>query len=58
GCDHTSTNAPHPIGSPQLCVLGRDSTRMACLGEIVLGWVTSWEVLVWHPFSPFATGFL
>ena len=24
GCDHTSTNAPDPIRTPQLNVLGRD----------------------------------
>ena len=24
GCDHTSTNAPHPIRTPQLSVLGRE----------------------------------
>ena len=25
GCDHTSTNAPAPIRTPQLSVLGRES---------------------------------
>ncbi|XLU19786.1 hypothetical protein S245_055852, partial [Arachis hypogaea] len=25
-CDHTSNNAPDPIRTPQLSVLGRDST--------------------------------
>ena len=40
GCDHTSTNAPDPIKTPQLSVLGR---------ELLLGWVTSWEVLVLYP---------
>ena len=24
GCDHTSTNAPDPIRTPQLSVLGRE----------------------------------
>ena len=24
GCDHTSTNAPGPISTPQLSVLGRE----------------------------------
>ena len=24
GCDHTSTNAPDPISTPQLSVLGRE----------------------------------
>ncbi|KAL4554138.1 hypothetical protein LXL04_039741 [Taraxacum kok-saghyz] len=40
GCDHTSTNAPDPIRTPQLSVLGP---------RVVLGWVTPWEVLVLHP---------
>ncbi|KEH38046.1 hypothetical protein MTR_2g059810 [Medicago truncatula] len=43
-CDHTSTNAPDPIRTPQLSVLGRP--------RVVLGWVTSWEVLVLHLFLP------
>ncbi|KAF7834306.1 26S proteasome non-ATPase regulatory subunit 4-like [Senna tora] len=46
GCDHTSTNAPDPIRTPKLSVLGR---------RVVLGWVTSWEVLVLHPFFFFRT---
>ena len=25
GCDHTSTNAPDPIRTPQVSVLGRES---------------------------------
>ncbi|KAH0727812.1 hypothetical protein KY284_003677 [Solanum tuberosum] len=28
GCDHTSTNAPDPIRTPKLSVLGESSTRM------------------------------
>ncbi|WVY89310.1 hypothetical protein V8G54_034824 [Vigna mungo] len=44
-CDHTSTNAPDPIRTPQLSVLGR--------ARVVLGWVTSWEVLVLHLFFTF-----
>ena len=27
GCDHTSTNAPDPIRTPQLSVLGRESYK-------------------------------
>ena len=31
GCDHTSTNAPDPIRTPKLSVLGESSTRMGDL---------------------------
>ena len=31
GCDHTSTNAPDPIRTSQLSVLGESSTRMGDL---------------------------
>ena len=41
GCDHTNTNAPDPIRTPQ----------KRAWASAVLGWVTSWEVLVLHPFS-------
>ena len=40
GCNHTSTNAPDPIRTPQLSVLW---------ARVLLGWVTSWKVLVLHP---------
>ncbi|RDX70301.1 hypothetical protein CR513_50474, partial [Mucuna pruriens] len=41
-CDHTSTTALNPIKIPQLSILERDRG--------VLGWVTSWEILVLHLF--------
>ncbi|KAF8060272.1 hypothetical protein N665_1221s0002 [Sinapis alba] len=59
GCDHTSTNAPDPIRTPQLSVLGREYTISETpqnhqvkrgWARVVLGWVTSREVLVLHPF--------
>ncbi|KAF8060273.1 hypothetical protein N665_1221s0003, partial [Sinapis alba] len=74
GCDHTSTNAPDPIRTPQLSVLGREykldaiqyfwvffflfyihfhlinSAVKRAWARVVLGWVTSREVLVLHPF--------
>ncbi|KAF8095148.1 hypothetical protein N665_0339s0018 [Sinapis alba] len=65
GCDHTSTNAPDPIRTPHLSVLGREdrfepqkgcktlrtnSAVKRAWARVVLGWVTSQEVLVLHPF--------
>ncbi|KAK8705001.1 hypothetical protein V6N13_048612 [Hibiscus sabdariffa] len=47
GCDHTSTNAPDPIRTPQL---------KRAWARVVLGWVTSWEVLVLHPYFWFGNG--
>ncbi|GLJ59031.1 hypothetical protein SUGI_1489180 [Cryptomeria japonica] len=44
GCDHTSVSAPDPIRTPQLSALG---------AGVVLGWVTSREVPVLHPFLVF-----
>ncbi|WVY92134.1 hypothetical protein V8G54_037648, partial [Vigna mungo] len=43
-CDHTSTNAPDPIRTPQV---------KHGWARVVLGWVTSWEVLVLHLFFTF-----
>ncbi|KAL0745193.1 hypothetical protein Bca101_102318 [Brassica carinata] len=63
GCDHTSTNAPDPIRTPQLSVLGREarvvlgwvtsrenSAVKRAWARVVLGWVSFREVLVLHPF--------
>ncbi|KAF8095149.1 hypothetical protein N665_0339s0019 [Sinapis alba] len=53
GCDHTSTNTPDPIRTPQLSVLGREFINSAvkrAWARVVLGWVTSREVLVLNPF--------
>ncbi|GLJ57894.1 hypothetical protein SUGI_1389460 [Cryptomeria japonica] len=44
GCDHTSVSAPDPIRTPQLS---------AAWAGVVLGWVTSREVPVLHPFLVF-----
>ncbi|KAF8092596.1 hypothetical protein N665_0410s0008 [Sinapis alba] len=64
-CDHTSSNAPDPIRTLQLRVLGREyrfepqtgcetlrtnSAAKRAWARVVLGWVTSREVLVLHPF--------
>ncbi|RDX70302.1 hypothetical protein CR513_50475, partial [Mucuna pruriens] len=37
-CDQTNTNALDPIRTLRLSVLGKD--------KVVLGWVTSWEIMV------------
>ncbi|KAF8095150.1 hypothetical protein N665_0339s0020 [Sinapis alba] len=65
GCDHTSTNAPDPIRTLQLSLLGREyrfepqkgcetlrtnSAVKRSWARVVLGWVTSREVFVLHPF--------
>ncbi|KAL0730600.1 hypothetical protein Bca4012_026693 [Brassica carinata] len=63
GCNHTSTNAPDPIRTLQLSVLGREarvvlgwvsfrenSAVKSAWARVVLGLVTSREVLVLHPF--------
>ena len=39
GCDHTSTNA----------LENQNSAVKRAWARVVLGWVTSWEVLVLHP---------
>ena len=41
GCDHTGTKAPDPI---------RKSKVNRAWARVVLGWVTSWDVLVLHSF--------
>ncbi|KAH0729758.1 hypothetical protein KY289_000946 [Solanum tuberosum] len=33
GCDHTSTNAPDPIRTPKLTVLGRDRNDVVRTGD-------------------------
>ncbi|KAF8047446.1 hypothetical protein N665_3024s0001 [Sinapis alba] len=65
GCDHTSTNAPDPIRTLQLSVIGREyrfEPQKGCetlqtnsavkrdWARVVLGWVTSREVFVLHSF--------
>ncbi|RIA04352.1 hypothetical protein BRARA_K01418 [Brassica rapa] len=72
GCDHTRTNALDPIRTLQLSVVGREyrfnpqtgcrklrhiSAAKRAWTRVVLGWLTSREVLMLHPFYFFYFNF-